>query len=612
MQTIAVVAGPRHPHRIALAVYVLLVLATLGPLQPFADVWGGSTDDFFEHVQLVGWQAWKAAEGRPFPLSTTDLAYPDGGSLFLPDPIGGTAAVPFVWVFGYAFAYNLLMLADLIFACWAMFWLARRRTSDFWAALLAGGLYGLSPVLLGNLNNGITEIMQGGWLPLFLGLLLTLLDRAAEPGDRRADARLIVATGVTMMLVALGQWYYGIYACLLFGLVVPARARLNLRAWWLATAALAVFAVTIFPVAAVFAASFKHGGALFYLGNMDFYLTQPTLLLQHSADPAHLFSARGDFENYLHLGYVGFVVPALAVVGLARRRWRTAAWLGAAAFFIVLAFGPFLGWNGEAITRGGEPILMPYYLLYKIVPYFKEMRLPYRFFIVVHLCLALAVAHALTGLAGTRRWRPAVFVALFATCWIETAMLSGAPVPAARQNVVVPAALQELAALPTPGAVFDLPLQFGPPARGRYLVGQLVHRRPLVYGIQGRDFAPSLRANLTINVLALATEGLTLEPGPDLYKGTRYQAAVEAKACLIDGGCPDRLIRELAQGHADLIKTGVRYLVLHHRLIGPDSPLPVLCERLAGAPVIATPDAAIFFLDETAPPAYNAAVGSKY
>ncbi len=120
MTTIPDKPSARRLHLAVVGAFLAVALLTLGPLDPFSEVWGGATDDFFEHVQLVWWQAHQAAQGRPFPLFTTDLAFPDGGKMFLPDPIGGTAAIPFVWVMGTAFAYNLLMLANFVFAGWAV------------------------------------------------------------------------------------------------------------------------------------------------------------------------------------------------------------------------------------------------------------------------------------------------------------------------------------------------------------------------------------------------------------------------------------------------------------------------------------------------------------
>lgn len=592
----------RRDHLLALAAFAVLTLLALGPIHPTQQVWGGATDDLFEHVQLLWWQADQAAQGHLFPLFTRDLAYPDGGKMFLPDPIGGTLAIPFVWLAGTTLAYNLLVWANLVFACWAMFWLVRRRSGDAWAALFAGILYGLSPVLLGNLHNGITETMQAGWLPLFAGALLTLLDRAREPFDRRRLLTAIFLTGLSWWAVALGQWYYGIYACLLFGLLVPVKARLHLSSWLAAAGALLVFAALIFPIAFIFYRSFGGGGSLFYLGSMDYYLQQTPLLLAHSADVAHLFSARPPFEHYLHLGFVGFVTPALLLWGVVRKRWAVVGWLAAGLFFIILALGPKLGWNGELVTIGGAQILLPYYLLYKIVPFFKEMRLPYRFFVMVHLCLAMGVGMGLAGWRADRRWRGLVYVALVALFGLETALLSGAFVPAARQSTAVPPLVAMLTEQPDEFAVFDLPFSFAPQARGMYLVGQTVHHRPLVYGIQGRDFSPTLADSLTANLLYIASwEHTSVSRGHfNQFRGMHFQSARDLLPCLLGRpGCEFHGESMLRDDLRKLHEMKITRFVLYRNLLTAESDLPKLCRALFGAPEVEDGRTALFVLDES-------------
>lgn len=587
--------------------YLLVAILLLGPLHPGREMWGGATDDFFEHVQLLWWQAHQAARGNPFPLFTTDLAYPDGGAMFLPDPIGGAFAVPFVWLLGTAPAFNLLTLADLVFAAWAMRRLVRRRTGDGAAAFLAGTLYGFSPVLLGNVHNGITETIQAGWLPLFLDSLLTLLDEARRPTGRRRAAWLIFLTGLTWALTALGQWYYGIYACLLFGLVVPVKAvwPWSWRSWLYAGAALGLFAILIFPPAWLFIGSVRGGGSLFYLGSMDFYITQPDLLLSHSADPAFLFAARPDFENYLHLGYVGFATTAMLLLGLARRRRATLGWLLGAVFFIILSWGPLLGWHSRAVAPApGGNAFLPYTWFYHLIPFFKEMRLPYRFFIAVHLLLAMAIGSGLAGWLPEKRKRTVVFLAFTLAALAETAFLSGAHVPADRQRPEVSPLLAELAADPEAGAVMDLPFHFGPAARGAYLVGQTVHHRPIVYGIQGRDFAPSLRANLAINVLFEASQtGTILEPARrDLFRGQTGQSARELTACLgVEEPCPAPSASRLRQALSSLLSLKINTFVVHRPLLAesPDQPpLERLCQTLFGSPIAQDAQVTVYRLDE--------------
>ena len=76
-------------HLASLAVYTLLALITLGPLDPRSRVWGGNNSDVVNHLSMRAWQASEAAGGRPLPSSTTHLLFPDGGSLWIADVVGG-------------------------------------------------------------------------------------------------------------------------------------------------------------------------------------------------------------------------------------------------------------------------------------------------------------------------------------------------------------------------------------------------------------------------------------------------------------------------------------------------------------------------------------------
>ena len=256
---------PRTAHLIALGVYLALALLMLGPLDPSAEVWGDDNTDVVNHLSVRAWQASGAAGPSPLPGATRHLLYPDGGRLWVADLVGGTLVRPVGLLLGPVPAYNLLVLGNLVFACWAMFWLVRRRTSDLWAALVAGALYGLCPLSLGHVNNGVTELLQTGWLPLFVGALWALLDDAERPVSLRRTALLVLAAGALWWLSAISsQWYYGMYASLLVALAVLAAAahRRRVALWARAAAVAGVFALLVAPVALLFVSQLRGGEGL--------------------------------------------------------------------------------------------------------------------------------------------------------------------------------------------------------------------------------------------------------------------------------------------------------------------------------------------------------------
>jgi len=109
---------------LALALFTGLVLLCAGPVHPTTEVWGGDTSDVYNHLNLRSWQADQAAQGRLFPVNNRTLHYPDGGSIFLADALGGRLAIPLVWLGGPVLAYYLLVLGAMVFGCWASapFW----------------------------------------------------------------------------------------------------------------------------------------------------------------------------------------------------------------------------------------------------------------------------------------------------------------------------------------------------------------------------------------------------------------------------------------------------------------------------------------------------------
>ncbi len=581
---------PRRPYLAFGLVASIVILALLGPINPFTHGWGGNTDDFYEHVNLLGWQARQAAHGQPFPLFSRDIAFPDGGCMFLPDPIGGSAMIPFAWIFGAVFAHNLLVFADLLLAALMVFAIVHRRTGDFAAASLAGISYAASPVMLGNVQCGIDEILQAAWLPWVIDRALILVEREREAVDVRSLACPTLLLAASLAVCTLGQWYYGIYAYLAAGLIVAthlvikgAQNRSRLAVAGLAAAVLGALVVA-WP-ASLFTSCFKGGGSLFYLGSMDFYITRAHLLITHSVDPAYLFSPRPASDDYLHLGYLGYVLPALLGFAVARKPRLAGGLVALGAVFVVLSFGPLLGWNGDVVRTESGAIRLPYFFLYKAVPFFKEMRLPYRFFLAFSACASLALGVGWAGFGAGKKKRFLPFVLAAAALLAETALHSGAPVPMASQNLACSPAAREL--VNGEGAVLDLPIAFGPAARGWYLVEQLCHNRPLPYGVQGKDFAPSLRGNSFINLLyaASAPARRAANESTDLFKGTAYSGAGQALADLSDGRIDDEYLRGwIGEGIAALAATGVTDIAYHSRLDAPDSMLPKILRVMLGEP----------------------------
>ena len=603
-----------HPQLTATALYTIVVLGLLGPLHPTKEVWGGAVSDVFNHLHVLYWQGEEAAGGRPFAIHDDLLHYPDGGTVFLADPIGTALVLPFVWLAGPVFAANALILLCLVFACWAMFWLVHRLTGDAWAAFFAGLVFGLSPITLGHVQNGVWELLQTGWIPLFVGCLLTLFRLSAGKGEADIGIRTRVAwylaTSATWCAAALAShWYYGVYAGVLFGLVILVHSRgpQRYRTWIRAVVVLATTAALVLPAAWLFVRSTRSALCL------TRGLVPGSWAPFKVADPAFFFGPRSpEIETFLHLTYpcLTVLLVALASLVFTAKRKPVAAWIAAGLFFVALSMGPVLVWGDEIVPMGAVEFLLPHRWFAAFVPFFDSMEFPYRFFVMVHLCLAMAAGLGLAGTRSVRVPRRPILAGIGAVYVLELALNSGAPVlPMDRQRIEPVGPLAALEQEPEVLAVFDLPIRLDIQARHRYVVDQLFHGRPIMYSnfpTAPFPFTTTLaRHSLATNLLRLAD--LPGEPAGSPWSETLapfqpghvQQQASELSSCLLgEPTCELHALDELRDDLSRMRQHGITRFAVHDDLLHPGSRLPQLCELLFGPPTTRSERVQVYALGE--------------
>ena len=539
-----------------LALFTSFLIATVATwpvvLEPGAAVLGHPGNDVWNHVWGYWWVARELVAGH-LPLHTDLMHFPGAGGLFFIDTFGAVLFLPVTLLFGPVAAVNMANFVSFGSAAFAAWLLGRHvlgevrghGTETDRTALLASFAYALSPHLLAQAYNGITETLFAFGLPL---ALLTAIRFAERPTPVRA---LQVALGGA--LCTLANWYYGLFAVVgvvLFAIAyaLARRERIAWRALPVGGGLAAGLALLIVaPVLVGFVSTLNAPDALV---GRDPDFVWKSLLNHNITDLVSLFRPGKVYspdlkamtgEDLLIVPYLGWVLIGLAGLGLARmRRWRDRApWVLWVAVFTLLALGPYLYVDGAYVTVADRKIPLPFLALFELVPVFQRISHPFRFVVPVQLGLAML---ALFGAASLPR---GLAVGAAGLLCAEALVGSPTPWPIARSISEIPAYVQGLAVDRAPGAVLDLPASVPNLERAVYLYYQTAHRRPSPYSLN-----EPLPAMLSRNHLT--------------------RALLVAESGRVDSLPPVVGDLDLVASGRALARVGVRYVVVHERLYPPD------------------------------------------
>ncbi len=444
---------------------------------PFVDVWNHA------------WGAWwflASFRGGNLPYFTTLLGAPRGGYLWYIDPLGAFLTMPVVAIGGIALAWNLLMLGYVALASTAGRALALALGATPASSWLAAVAMALSPFLLSEIHNGISEAVGAGWCVLALASLF----RAVSPGSNgRTWALLGLFAGIT----AAGTVYYALGLALLGApVVVAAGWRDPRRVVRGAGVALLVAALVATPAFLAARASLADI-ATALIERPDVPLEHPGFMsiVRHNAVDPRVFFWPGDFQSvdhsrtgefFRHSSYAGVVALLLAAYS---RRWFL---LGLVVALGVVSLGPFLFYGGDWVRSGDQLIALPYRLFFEVLPtaalgHPQRLALP-------GLALLYGLAAVGLGRAGAAIGRVAILRSTVAAAFLaaEFLLVSPAPWPLATASPPDTTAAVYIrdAVLYDPsraGIVFDLPADIAGSgmAASQYLYLQSVHGQPIPY-----------------------------------------------------------------------------------------------------------------------------------
>lgn len=501
---------------------------------------GHPGDDVWNHLWGYAWVADEVAAGR-WPVHTSALRWPDGGSLWFIDAAQALALAPITRHFGAVPAYDISMMLGLAGSMLGAWVLCRRLCGSALAAAIGAVVYGASPHLLAQAHNGISETVCAGWLPLTLWALLRLLER---PGLGRAA----VLAGLGA-ICGLTSWYYGLFAAIAGAvLVVTAawRGGLGRALPWLVGSALAA-GLALLPVLLAFRQTLDAPDAVvsrdldFVAAQLDHHnLTDLLAFVAPGAPSPDLKALFG--EDLLIVVYLGWVGLVLAALGLRERRGALAPWVTVGLVFLVFSLGPWLYVGGEHVLVGGRRMPLPFLPLFDAIPLFARISHPFRFAVGVSLAVAVGASCGLERLLRGARWPAGLALGAAGLALVEVAALSPSPLPVATSDATIPEVLRDLPVVD--GAVLDLPMALGPLERGWYSWLQTAHDRPVPWGLN--EPLPALLAENRLSAILLRIEAGTVSSLP-----------------------PALPMLELALGARELEALGLAAIVVHERLYPP-------------------------------------------
>ncbi|HEY8601969.1 MAG TPA: hypothetical protein VIL85_26320 [Thermomicrobiales bacterium] len=474
-------------HFLPLGLYLLItIIATYPLIRHFGTALPGDGRDAWQNYWDYWWLRMSLSQGQN-PYQTPLLYAPYGAPLYLHtlNPFNGLVTLPIQIVFGLTAAYNTVVFLSFSLAAYFAYLLVARISGSYQAGFVGGIIYAFGSYHFAHLL-GHANLLASEWLPAYLLCLVTASEKTG-----RQRLRWLGAGAVSLLLIALCDWQYLLFAGALTALYAPftALTRRSLAPLGVAAAIGAGGIILILPFLVPTARELQVSATTrpAVLGPEQFSadllsFVTPSPLQAWWGASAERLGGRAVAPAVERAIFLGFLPLLLAGTGLWLRGRRGWLWGLGAVGFAVLALGPTL----QIAGRGYPAIPLPYRLLQQI-PGVNVSRVPGRFALLVTLCLAILAG---LGIAGLRERLPALRGAMLprvALPLLVAALLAehfAAPYPL---SAVQPAPFyRQLAAANARGAVLELPFSL---TRATSLFGQTVHGQPIVGGYLSRPLA---------------------------------------------------------------------------------------------------------------------------
>jgi hypothetical protein len=448
--------------------------------------------DAYQNVWNMWWIARALSQGQS-PFWTRMLFYPHGVDLFW-QTLGfsqGLVATPVTLAFGPRVAVNVTVLASFVVGGYVTFLLTRHLAGNAPAALVAGAVYAFSPFHLEKVLDGNIEVAAIQWVPCYVFALYLLLERPSWP---RA-----LISGMVLLWVSLGSWYYGLFCVLYTGSAVivwmlgrARRPALCLAAW--GALPLLIWGLALAPRIAGLAAGGDQSlndmraiQAAHSADLLDFFLPSPVNRWWGPVVRAAHEQTYPDAVIWnVALGWVGLLLGGIGAVALWRQNWRWSLLLLAA---LLLALGPVLRVAGYDT---GLPL--PFALI-RNLPGIRASQRPNHMAVIASLMLAILAAYGVIWLLRRLPTRGAWLAAC--SMVMAVVLVDGYSGP---MRIVERKPHPFYTTLPAPnGALLPLPLYINV-NRSENLTTQIAHHWPIIGGYVARPpsdpfakYTPGLR-----------------------------------------------------------------------------------------------------------------------
>lgn len=370
---------------------------------------GHAYSDLWKHV----WGAWNMGEHIAdwnFSTYTQLQNFPDGGKLYVIDPLNAMHTALWSKFTGLAAAYNITQIVQIFLSCMGAWLLACAVTGAPEASITAGLIYGLSPFMLtSGICSGICETTNLEWLPLsLLGLLLCF--------RCRPSFLLTAAAAFFLAMGAAGCWYYAIVSIVCTAIIalwtictgtVPLYSDGKAAVphdWFCPILACILSLVFISPGALLFADSLEGQGSMLAKVEVASRQQESTLEFFHKAgnfkNDASLagyflpgksrISEAKDSDFRMKTTYIGLAAAGLAVIGLYCGGRTAVFWFIMGSSCLLISTGPYLNYYGQ--KSFSNPVNPLFWLAYNMIPGVKMAVIVDRFSIAVQLSAAVLAA----------------------------------------------------------------------------------------------------------------------------------------------------------------------------------------------------------------------------